>query len=295
MHKAVKFSSIFHFADDTNMLNCSRNPKQLAKRVNIDLKLILHWLNANKISLNATKTEFVLFKHTRRTINYDLRIKIDGKRLFPSPFIKYLGVYIDENLNWSKQVNELSLKLRRANGVLAKLRHYMSQSLLISVYHSILFSHMSYACQIWAQRETTITKRVFLLQKRAIRTLSHSRWLAHTTPLFANLKILKFFDYVKVLNILFLHQFLNDKLPQALRDTFTFRRFDIIHNTRGRRTGSLVQFRFNTVSFGQFSIQNQAISAWNSIQTYLQLDDLSDLSYSKLHNLVKSYFLSMYD
>ena len=48
MHQAVEFSSLFHFADDTNMLNCSRNLEQLAKHVNIDLKLISHWLNANK-------------------------------------------------------------------------------------------------------------------------------------------------------------------------------------------------------------------------------------------------------
>ena len=97
MHQAVKFSSLFQFADDTNMLNYSKNLKQLAKHVNIDLKLISHWLNANKISLNTSKTELVLFKHKRKSLTFDLRITINGKRIRPSPYIKYLGIFIDEN------------------------------------------------------------------------------------------------------------------------------------------------------------------------------------------------------
>jgi len=54
----TKFLSIFHFADDTNLLNCSRNLKQLTKQINIYLKLLLNWLNTNLISLNASKIEY---------------------------------------------------------------------------------------------------------------------------------------------------------------------------------------------------------------------------------------------
>ena len=294
MNNAINFSSIFHFADDTNMLNCSRNLKQLSKQVNIDLKQILHWLNANKISLNASKTEFVLFKHQRRHINFDLRIKINGQRLYPSSFIKYLGVYVDENLNWSKHIENLSVKLRRANGALSKLRYLIPKSLLISIYHSIFFSHISYACMVWGQRETSITKRVFLLQKQAIRIISNSDWRAHSTPLFFNFNFMKFFDFVKYRNILFIHQFLNNELPQCLHNTFSFAHLNSNINTRGRTAGLLVQHRFNTVTFGQNSIQNQSISAWNLMQLNLQIDDLSKLPLHKVKRLSKSYFISSY-
>lgn len=52
LHYAIKFSMIHHFANDTNFLHINKSPKQLAKRINIDLKLLCHWLSANKISLN---------------------------------------------------------------------------------------------------------------------------------------------------------------------------------------------------------------------------------------------------
>ena len=121
LHNAIKFSSVYHFADDTNFLHFNNSLKSLGKKVNIDLKLLCNWLNANKISLNSNKTEYILFKHPRRNLNYELKIKINGLNLYPSSFIKYLGIYIDCNLSWKKHVDETSLKLRRANGALKTL------------------------------------------------------------------------------------------------------------------------------------------------------------------------------
>ena len=67
--------------------------------MNLDLKFLCHWLNANKISLNASKTEYIIFKHVRKPINYDFRLFINGNRLVPSNCIKYLGVLLDSDLS----------------------------------------------------------------------------------------------------------------------------------------------------------------------------------------------------
>ena len=64
--------------------------------------------------LNAIKTELLIFRHPNKKINYDLKIKIDGKRLIPSNYVKYLGIVIDEHLNWNYHVDTLALKLARA-------------------------------------------------------------------------------------------------------------------------------------------------------------------------------------
>ena len=107
------------------------------KKINIYLKLLCQWLAANKISLNFSKTEYILFRHKLKPINYQLKIKIDGKKLYPSTFIKYLGVFLDEHLSWNNHVKSISLKLRRANGALSKLRHYVSSNVLNTVYYAI--------------------------------------------------------------------------------------------------------------------------------------------------------------
>ena len=62
LNQAIKFCKVHHFADDTNLLCLSNSIKKLNKLVNADLKHIVNWLNANKISLNVKKTEMVIFK-----------------------------------------------------------------------------------------------------------------------------------------------------------------------------------------------------------------------------------------
>ena len=62
LHHAIQHSLTHHFADDTNLTYITNSPKLMNKHVNHDLKLLVHWLRANRISLNADKTELVIFK-----------------------------------------------------------------------------------------------------------------------------------------------------------------------------------------------------------------------------------------
>ena len=81
----------------------------------LDLKHLVNWLNANKISLYVKKTEMVIFKSKQRKPEGDLKIKLCSKRLYPTESVKYLSVKIDTNLTWQHHVNNLSMKLNRAN------------------------------------------------------------------------------------------------------------------------------------------------------------------------------------
>ena len=126
LSQAIKFCKDHHFADDTNLLCLSNSIKKLNKLVNTDLKHLVNWLNANKISLNVKKTEMVIFKSNQKKFESDLKIKLCGKRLYPTESVKYLGVKIDTTLNWQYHVNDLSIKLNRANALLFKMRKYVS-------------------------------------------------------------------------------------------------------------------------------------------------------------------------
>ena len=61
------------------------------------IKNLVHWLNANKIALNVGKTELVLFKPIRKKIDYALSLKLNGKRLFPTTSVKYLGIKVSSD------------------------------------------------------------------------------------------------------------------------------------------------------------------------------------------------------
>ena len=159
LHLAIKNSKFFHFADDTNLLNINNSPKKIQKMVNADLKILYKWLLANKISLNCDKTEIIFFHKPGENVP-DLKIKMNGNRIFPSKNIKYLGMHLDESLNGAFHSEILTKKLKRANGMLCKARHYISSDELKTLYYAIFSSHLIYGCQIWGQVTNTFYEGV---------------------------------------------------------------------------------------------------------------------------------------
>ena len=125
LHLAIKYCKVHHFADDTNLLNFNKSFKMIEKQVGHDLKYLSYWLNANKICLNFSKNEIVLFKSVRKQTEATLKLKLNGKRLYTTNSVKYLGIKIDENLNWYEQINNVAVKLNRANAMLSKVRHFV--------------------------------------------------------------------------------------------------------------------------------------------------------------------------
>ena len=94
----------------------------------------------------------------------DLKIKMNGHRIYPSSSIKYIGMHLDETLNGAFHAKILSKKLKRANGMLCKARHYVLKDDLRTLYFAIVSSHLIYASQIWGQITNTFNPKIFKLQ-----------------------------------------------------------------------------------------------------------------------------------
>ena len=212
-----------HFADDTNLFHTSKSVKNLNKQINRDMKHLNNWLSANKISLNVEKTELVIFKSPRKVLLDEIKIKLSGKRLYPSNSVKYLGIKIDRFLHWHDQVNSIAVKLNRANALLLKIRNYVNTETLRNIYFAIFDSHLSYSCIVWAQNINTV-RRLIVLQKKALRIMNFKDQLFHSSPLFSSNNILKFGDKITLENILFISKSINRQVPSIFNDWFTFSR-----------------------------------------------------------------------
>jgi len=269
LHFCIQTSETYHFADDTHLLNFSKTVRSLCGRINADLRALVNWLNANRISLNASKTEFVIFRSPWKRLDCTPRIKLDGTFLAPSKSVKYLGVHIDEHLNWKTHVSSVSIKLRRANGALSKIRHFIPTRLLVNIYHAIFMSHIRYACQIWGLCDNSVTHRILTLQNSALRLITFNGPRTSATPLYAELGILKFFDLVKTLNIPYVHKYLNGNLPSDSLETLEFNKLNHSIGTRGNTAGLLSRQNVNTTNFGLHSLTRIAADQWNFLQICL--------------------------
>ena len=84
----------------------------------------------------------IIFKSKQKKLEGDLKIKLCDKKLYPTESVKYLGVKIDVKLTWQHRVNDLSIKLNRANTLLFKRRKYVSLKILRLIF--LLFLTLTY-------------------------------------------------------------------------------------------------------------------------------------------------------
>ena len=96
----------------------------------------------------------------------EIKIKLSGKRFYPTNSIKYLGLKIDRFLYWHDQVNCI-VKLSRANALLLKIRNYVNMKTLRNIYFTIFDSPLSYSCIDWTQNINSVRK-LTILQKKAL-------------------------------------------------------------------------------------------------------------------------------
>ena len=162
---AITCSEMHYFANDTNLLNFNCCVKFINKQVNYVLKKLSNWLKANKISLNVGKIELGLFTSSKKQLDCDLKIKLNGKRLYKTDSAWYLEIQIDKRLTWKQQTIRVALKLKTANAMLSKLIHVLDMKTLSSVYYDIFESYLCYASLVWTQNTNSV-KRLYLLRNK---------------------------------------------------------------------------------------------------------------------------------
>ena len=139
---------------------------------NHNLKLIVLWLRANRISLNLNKREIILFRHKNHTISKNMNFRISGQKIIPTTHNRYLDILMDQHLSWDQHLKMLKQKLSRANGLLVKVRYYLSPKLLRTLYFSTFESHLRFGFKIWGQHSNHNLNDIANLQRKAIRIIN---------------------------------------------------------------------------------------------------------------------------
>ena len=268
MNSAMKFSTTYHFADDTNLLYSHKSINILRKRLNKDLALLYDWLCANRLSLNAGKTEFIVFRPPTRKKGERVTLKLYHTKLFESSKIKYLGIVLDNKLNWKAHITELSKKLSRAVGLLYKVRNFCPLNVLRSLYFSIFNSHLSYGLVIWGNASCSYIDKIRSLQKRALKAIvfSHKENNIDIKNIHHNLKVLNIDHQLQVQLSSLMWDYDHDILPLSLR--MHFQKANLVHNysTRLASKGGLHHGKINTIKHGIKSFKYQGVKILNDLK-----------------------------
>lgn len=179
------------FADDTVITHSfSRNILcKIHLEINSHLLHLSSWLKSNKIKLNVDKTKYLIFSYRDY---FELEnILIDNKPISCVSSYKYLGCILDNNLTFKNHISNVSNKISKSLGVLYNIKNVLPQSIIRMLYFAMVQPYLIYCIIVWGNSSSCYLNSLLLLQKRAVRYITNSHYLAHTSELFAELRILK--------------------------------------------------------------------------------------------------------
>ena len=206
------FKLIMYAVDTT--LNCNiDNVANVELVLNNELIKITNWLAANQLSLNVSKTKFMVFHFPSKKVTYpNLALNnIDIQRV---DNFNFLGLRINHDLKWGIHKKHITGKLARTTGILYRLKHQYPKSALQTLYNSLILPHLTYCILSWGSDVVCINK----LQKRALRTISHSKYRAHSEPICKSLNLLKVQDIYHLSILKFYSKLINNGLPHYFDD-----------------------------------------------------------------------------
>ena len=173
------------YADDTHLTYVGNDATSIEACLNEDLLNVHAWLNANKLTLNMTKTEFMLIGSSQRlnTLMASPTVTIDGTQVKQVETAKSLGVTIDDKLNWKCHIENITKKIAAGIGAIKRIRHLVPPAILEHIYHALIQPHFDYCSTVWGSCGVTLQDKLQKLQNRASRVVTFSNYDADASQL----------------------------------------------------------------------------------------------------------------
>jgi hypothetical protein len=288
MMNCSKLLHFILFADDTNLFYCNKNYEDLMKNVNLELSKLSEWFRANRLSLNISKTNYILFGNRRRCLaDTKFNICIDGNIIERVCFTKFLGVYIDEDLNFKHHTAQISKKISKSLGILNRVKYILPRKTLVTLYRTMIHPYLSYCNIIWGGASLLALNRLICLQKRAVRLITCSYFRAPSNPIFDKLGILKLQDVYKYEILMFVFKFKYNMLPACCMHLLQQR------STSGhyylRKEPDFVMSSFRTLSRKR-SVTIAGPELWNALPDLVKSSATIMIYKSRLLDFLKSSY-----
>ena len=267
---------LYLFADDTNALFIDKSLPNLIKKVNIGLSKLNDWFILNKLSLNASKTKYMLFGSNK--IKFDYCISINNVPIDKVSYCTFLGVAIDDQLNWKKHIDSICSKLSSAIGVIFKIRYKIDTKTALLLYNALIGSHLAYCNLIWGYGYRSSLNAIFTLQKRALKICLFLPKKTNTCYVFDAANKLTIFEINEFTVLSFVYSVINHLLPHVLQDFYI--RVTDVHSYGSRRYLN-IHTAHSSSNIRRFSPAVRGAALWNCLPVLIK-QSVSSFAFSRL-------------
>ncbi len=262
IYRSSEKLSFILYADDTNVLCSNKDLPSLFNDANNHLSSVCEWFQANRLSLNLQKCNYMIFCNKKKKCDINnLKITISDHKIPKVDFTKFLGVYIDSRLAWKVHITEICKKISKSIGIISRLKSVFPNEILRTLYCSLILPYLSYG-----NTSQSNLYKIKVLQKKVIRIIAKCHFRAHTAPLFKQYNLLCIHDINIYQQCMFMYKHSTNQLPHHLVSTFKIN--SNFHQYQTRSSSLFHLPRHRTAAF-QHSLLWSGPCNWNNLPAYV--------------------------
>lgn len=263
LKKSLQYCNIKFFADDTLIYIGFKDVNDGQTKINNDLNNIYIAINQNKLKLNVKKTKLMIITK-KLNINKNLiDIRIDNNRLEFVNELKYLGVILDDNLDFKKNCNYVASKMARKNGLLMRIGNSLNMQQKIQVYKTTIEPHLNYCSTILFLSNKEDINRLQKIQNRCMRNILKVDRRYSSENLLKTLEFLSVDQRIKFNTLVNIFKIVNKISPEYLANKIKLNSDNARKATLRNR--NLIQTNNATRGYTQNSLFYKGINMYNML------------------------------
>ena len=244
------------YADDTNLVFAYNSALQLEIAMNSVLFKLKNWLDLNKLTINSTKTNYIVFNKPKICLN----IKLSDEKIIRSESIKFLGIIIDDRLCWKQHYESVKSKLYYSISIMRNLKEYLPTYILKLIYFSLFHSHIIYCTHIWGNTSKYIMQTLIVAQNKIMRQIYRLNYRTNTDYIYKTKKIMSFKNIIIFKSLKIMYKVFNGVIHLNIYNIFTLRIPK--YNMRSMNNFNLPEIKTN---IGKFHLGYNGPKLWNAL------------------------------
>ena len=221
-----KIAKFILYADDANIILNGESMSEISEKFRILSQVLVKWVDCNGLALNLKKTNYMIFsKHRIGDIS---EANIAGTAIVRKSEARFLGVIVDDKLNWTSHIKAVRSRMCRYVGVMYKIKYLLPIQARLQIYHSFVQSHLNFCSLVWGFACKSKIDSLFSCQKKGIRAVmpGYTNYFykdgvlpVHTKPFFKQYNILTVHGIIVKNALILLRKIYNfpGSLPESVR------------------------------------------------------------------------------
>lgn len=271
------------YADDTTLFYFGHSIKAMTAKAQSDLDLLNGWFLSNSLTINSSKTNFVIFAAKNKKVDGIVQLTINNELLNEKAHEKYLGLILDHQLNWKMHIQKVKTKLTSLTGTIRSISMCLPRKIKYIIYNSLIKPHLDYLIEIWGTSAKTNLQILQIAQNKLIKSLFHYDFRTPSQIIYDETKIMNIKQTYIYYTCILIYKILNSHIHTSL----SFRKKAQTQKIKLRNANNLIA-RTPRTNYGSKNIEYEGVRTYNKLPNKIK-DAKSLISFKKQ---LKKYVLN---